>query len=191
MIKQFLSSAPFLFGIAVPIWVVIRIYVRRSRPVSWRREVWLAVFFTYMLMVAALTVMPERWATNREPRLNLVPFAGIREQMTGTGGPESTIFFLQNLIGNLGLLLPLGVILPVLWERRRSFLSVVLIAASVSIAIETIQFFLRFIGTSRMSDIDDVLLNTIGGAAGYFLFKAGKRFWSASYESKTVAIDQI
>jgi len=190
MIKQFLSSAPFLFGIAVPIWVIIRIYVRRSRPVSWRREVWLAVFFTYMLMVAALTVMPERWATNREPALNLVPFASLREQMTGTGSPESTMFFLQNLIGNLGLLLPLGVMLPALWERWRNFLDVVVIAASVSVAIETIQFFLRYIGTYRMSDIDDVLLNTLGGAAGYFLFMAGKRFWSASSGPKTAAISQ-
>ncbi|WP_234125059.1 VanZ family protein [Clostridium hydrogenum] len=42
---------------------------------------------------------------------------------------------------------------------------------SMSVSIETIQFFVRYIGEFRSSDIDDVILNTIGAFIGIVVFK--------------------
>jgi glycopeptide antibiotics resistance protein len=37
--------------------------------------------------------------------------------------------------------------------------------------IEITQFFSRLIGNYRQVDIDDVILNTIGAIAGYFIYR--------------------
>lgn len=41
----------------------------------------------------------------------------------------------------------------------------------MSLSIETIQFLVRYIGEFRSSDIDDVILNTIGTFIGIVVFK--------------------
>ena len=72
----------------------------------------------------------------------------------------------QQLGGNLVLLAPLGVLLPIVFARLRSLSGVVGTGALVSLIVETAQ------GTlvpGRAFDIDDVLLNVIGVAVAYLL----------------------
>jgi glycopeptide antibiotics resistance protein len=77
--------------------------------------------------------------------------------------------------GNLLLLAPLGVLLPVLSNRFRGPLRILLAVGLVSLCIETVQ------GTmiaGRAFDADDVILNTLGAVVAYFLL--GRRIgrWS-------------
>jgi VanZ family protein len=68
--------------------------------------------------------------------------------------------------GNLVLLMPLGVLLPVLSNRFRGPLRILLVVGLVSLAIETVQ------GTmiaGRAFDADDVILNTAGAVLAYLL----------------------
>jgi glycopeptide antibiotics resistance protein len=74
---------------------------------------------------------------------------------------------LRNTLGNIALFLPLGIMLPLLFNRFRSLKRVILLAAFLSLSIETIQFFSAFFGNFRSVDIDDVLLNTLGAWVGY------------------------
>jgi glycopeptide antibiotics resistance protein len=112
-----------------------------------------------VLLVAALIVvisMTMTGTTSTSGSLNLVPFAGIVESF-GSGGVVNGI---ENLIGNVAMFVPLGflsVFALGLTVRRAAGLS-----AALSVAIETVQFLLG----NRWSDIDDVLLNTVGGLAG-------------------------
>jgi glycopeptide antibiotics resistance protein len=72
--------------------------------------------------------------------------------------------------GNFLLLMPLGVLLPVLAMRFRGPLRILLAVGIVSLGIETVQ------GTmiaGRAFDADDVILNTIGAVVAYLL--AGRR----------------
>lgn len=72
--------------------------------------------------------------------------------------------------GNLALLAPLGVLVPIVFTRLRTPLRISLVAALVSAAVETAQ------GTlvpGRAFDIDDVILNVIGVLIAYLL--AGRR----------------
>jgi glycopeptide antibiotics resistance protein len=68
--------------------------------------------------------------------------------------------------GNLVLLMPLGVLLPVLSNRFRGPLRILLVVGLVSLCIETVQ------GTmlaGRAFDADDVILNTVGAVLAYLL----------------------
>jgi glycopeptide antibiotics resistance protein len=68
--------------------------------------------------------------------------------------------------GNIALLMPLGVLLPVLSNRFRGPLRIFVVVGLVSLCIETVQ------GTmiaGRAFDADDVILNTLGAVLAHLL----------------------
>ena len=69
------------------------------------------------------------------------------------------------LIMNIILFVPLGIALPVLWKSSQSLKRTVMAGFLFSLLIETSQLF-----NWRATDIDDLLMNTLGTAAGYGIF---------------------
>jgi VanZ family protein len=77
--------------------------------------------------------------------------------------------------GNVLLLMPLGVLLPVLSERFRGPMRVFFVVGFVSFCIETVQ------GTmvaGRAFDTDDIILNTIGAVLAYVLIGRKVARWA-------------
>ena len=70
-----------------------------------------------------------------------------------------------NLFGNVLIFLPFGVFLPMA-SRYRSFFSTLFAGFGLSLCVEVFQFVTR-VGSF---DVDDLLLNTIGGIIGHILF---------------------
>ena len=105
---------------------------------------------------------------------NAVPLATLHFQLDGGITP----FELRQLVGNLVLLLPLGIYGPILWPRLRSLPAILLVGAALSALIEVGQLAVATVYgfPVRVADVDDVLLNTIGVLAGYVLW----RVWSAT-----------
>ncbi|TDD79943.1 VanZ family protein [Actinomadura darangshiensis] len=68
--------------------------------------------------------------------------------------------------GNLALLAPLGVLLPLVWTTLRGPIRLALLTGLFSLAIETIQG--AFV-MGRAFDIDDVILNVAGVLLAYLL----------------------
>ncbi len=89
--------------------------------------------------------------------------------------PRIALFCLRNTLGNIALFLPLGILLPLLFPGFRSLGRVSVLAAFLSLSIETIQFFSAFIGNLRAVDIDDVLLNTLGAVVGFVVYRVARR----------------
>jgi glycopeptide antibiotics resistance protein len=105
---------------------------------------------------------------------NAVPLATLRFQLDG----GISGFELRQIVGNLLLLLPLGIYGPILTPRLRPLPAILLLGAGLSALIELGQL---AVATAygfpvRVSDVDDVLLNTIGVLVGYILWRA----WSAA-----------
>lgn len=67
---------------------------------------------------------------------------------------------------NMLLFVPFGFLLPLLWKRERLVEKTVSIGFLFSLFIELIQLF-----SFRATDIDDLLMNTLGTWGGYLLFK--------------------
>ncbi|GAY78046.1 VanZ family protein [Sporolactobacillus inulinus] len=75
-------------------------------------------------------------------------------------------YFIIDDLGNVLLFLPFGCMLTLKYPYFK-FLHLVFMGALFSSIIECIQLFLP----NRTTDINDVILNTIGTVAGYLLFR--------------------
>jgi glycopeptide antibiotics resistance protein len=140
------------------------------------RKLLFTAFTCYFFVIAALTIIPThltRLRSTQADHVNLIPlgysFNCIR--LAHRRHPDLMTFCLRNTLGNVALFLPLGILLPLTFDRFRSLKQVLAIAFCLSLSIETIQFFSRFIGSARAVDIDDVLLNTLGACLGFLLFR--------------------
>jgi len=131
-------------------------------------------FFVYVFAVLTLTgyfvlfkeISSHDWWGRMEQRVetkdrvNLQPFQLFRIYSTRH----------KQVLGNLIMLLPLGIYLPLLYRRLRSFggfFTVLLISLLVSLGIELLQLITSY----RSADIDDVILNTIGGCLGFIIYQ--------------------
>ncbi|MFH8804350.1 VanZ family protein [Streptomyces sp. NPDC017936] len=94
---------------------------------------------------------------------NLRPFAGIRADLT-LGGPEAV----RRIGAELGLLAPLGVLLPLAHGRLRvsplaSLVRTVTVGALLSLAVELLQTGVP----GQVADVDSILLSTVGVALAH------------------------
>jgi glycopeptide antibiotics resistance protein len=117
-----------------------------------------------MLVELLLVIRPSGGGALLEPRgylpqrVNLVPFETIRLYMRVAG----YVGYLNN-IGNVLAFLPLGCFYRCFARRRRTAVLCVLLTALVSLAFECLQLLLQ-VGSF---DVDDVILNALGGFLGY------------------------
>ncbi len=100
--------------------------------------------------------------------VNLIPFKTIMELVTRTA--QRTInpdIVFDNAIGNLLLFFPMGIYMPTVRRGTRKlgkFLKKIVVIVFV---VETLQLVFR-VGSF---DVDDILLNVVGAAAGYGIWK--------------------
>ncbi len=140
---------------------------RRGMATSVAREALLVLLAAYSLLVLSKTI--DLYALRLDTLTNdisLVPFRQIRTIL----GTNRLSYILLNLAGNTLLFAPQGLMLPLLWKGFRSPWRVILVCLLGSIFIETMQLFCM-----RTTDIDDVMMNALGGAIGYALWAIGRR----------------
>ena len=76
---------------------------------------------------------------------------------------KDPVYRAVNLLGNVAIFLPLGVLPLLLWPRWRKGRAV-LLGMGVSIFIELVQ---PLVGRTR--DVDDLILNTLGALLGWLI----------------------
>lgn len=97
---------------------------------------------------------------------NLVPLREIRRYLTYWETLGLRRVFL-NLGGNILGFLPFGALVPLLLRSARSAWKVGFLSLEISILIEVSQLLFQV----GCCDVDDVILNTLGGLLGYAVFK--------------------
>lgn len=70
------------------------------------------------------------------------------------------------LVMNVVMFVPFGVALPMLWKEKGNFLPTAAAGFTLSLLIEISQLFNR-----RATDIDDLIMNTLGTVIGYLFYK--------------------
>lgn len=137
---------------------------------------WVYVFLLYLFMVFEVTGIGSIWEIGlygdiiRLEEINLIPFSS-----------EGGLTYVLNVI----MFMPLGFLLPFLWKFHRRFSAVLLTGAGFSFFIEFGQLFNR-----RETDIDDLLMNTLGAVLGYILWKIFGRLFGRLVK-KTEAQDVV
>ena len=101
--------------------------------------------------------------------INIIPFSTIIGYIYGLLFEDvSTSIVIVNLVTNLLLFAPMGFLIPLLFKNRitniKQFIILIII---LSLFVEILQF----ITYSGSTDIDDIILNTIGAIIIYALMK--------------------
>ncbi|WP_310602292.1 VanZ family protein [Anaerosporobacter sp.] len=130
----------------------------KGKRVSWFERTIMAMFGIYLTVILAVTVSPVYGfhLTVDFSSANFTPFRVIRH---GLGNP-------LNLFGNVAMFIPFGILFPLLSRKMQRGAHAILAGAMLSVTIEGLQLFL-----GRETDIDDVILNTIGVVVGYVVAK--------------------
>lgn len=142
------------------------------------REGGLLLFVMFAAGLAALTLFPAYFWTaghwrdvldgsrplfppvDFKSQLQTLQMEPFQEILRAFKGPW--VMFL--MLANIGIFSPVGFFTALLWRKPRWWKSL-LAGFCSSFSIEFIQFFI-----GRSSDIDDVILNTAGALAGFWIF---------------------
>lgn len=111
----------------------------------------------YLSAVFSVTGIPSLTSLHLNPSFNLIPLIDIR---------NSPVDYIKNTLLNILLFIPFGFFLPLLWEEFRQLKSCIICGFCLSLGIEVLQIF-----TFRLTDIDDLITNTLGTLLGFFLSK--------------------
>lgn len=123
------------------------------------------LFLCSLLFIIYLTIFPNFYlgiGTTGGGGTNFVPFHTMKDLLHHHPFNE----FIMNNVGNIVLFVPFGLFLSLKFNKQKSLNKVILSGMLLSVTIECIQIFIP----NRWTDIDDVILNTIGTGVGYYLF---------------------
>ena len=164
----------FKTGVCIVIigWIIFRILAnRKTQSFSWNNEAVQLLFLINLLVIYRMTFHPfEKVNGQVQPllfdiatvwpfRMNLIPLVNLMDY-------DSKRDLLLNIIGNSTMFIPTGIMTPLIYKHIDSFKKVSLAGFLISLAIEIIQ--LPF--AVRATDVDDLILNTVGCMAGYGIY---------------------
>jgi glycopeptide antibiotics resistance protein len=101
-------------------------------------------------------------------RANLVPFTTILLFIKSRLAMRDIV---GNLLGNILGFIPFGILVPMLFRKMEAFRNVLIAALIISLIFEVIQL----VAVLGSFDVDDLLLNTIGAAIGYYIYSLDRR----------------
>lgn len=148
------------FFILPTVWLLMNRKKLSVRQNSVSHVVWVYIFLLYLyLVIKDVTETGTIWdfieIGRIQPVISLDLFSNSLE--------------IQKRL-NVFMFMPLGFLLPLIWQNFRKMGKVVLTGFCMSFMIEVLQCF-----DGRVSDVEDLLMNTLGAFFGYvlwFFFKA-------------------
>lgn len=125
------------------------------------------IFICYILLLIKMLLFSRVFSGERtiQRSFNLIPFHSIMEYISGSSANIKKFAF-DNLVGNIVIFIPLGTYLPLFKNDKRVRTNLLFIFI-VSLCVEIIQGIFN-LGTS---DIDDIVLNCLGGLIGILGYK--------------------
>ena len=179
---------PFLLTelLFAAVWLMLRLIVwSRMKTIDWKREALLLLMYVNLAVILRFVFFPMALRDGRiqpllfepdrilSPRVNLIPLVGLLPIRSSRG-------YLLNVVGNVTMFIPSGIVLPVVYQRLDRLWKVTAAGAGISLAIELVQ--LPF--AVRTTDVDDLLLNTLGVMLGYGIYVGVRRLCGKRGEPK-------
>ena len=174
-------------GFAIPTFIIIItmiVQIKKSKDIQEKskiRNFWLkALFIIYCLLLITVLFLNNEYRMGGFQNIstfskehfetsNIIPFATIIGYISGMISNDiNTGIVIINLVTNLLLFAPMGFFIPMLFQDKikntKQFLIIIII---LTFLVEIIQF-ITYRGST---DIDDIILNTIGASIIYMLMK--------------------
>lgn len=153
---EILSQTWPMILICLIIIVTLRLcyLVKNKEKLVLYRELLSLAFIVYVLcMFYVVTFEDVSWGSS-----NFIPFREMFRYEIGSR------FFIKNIIGNIIMFMPYGFMVGYYLKLKTPDFAVIL-TLIVSVCIETIQLVI-----GRVFDIDDIILNLIGGIIGAYIY---------------------
>lgn len=160
------------------IWFIARVICWvKTKGVDWKRELQLLLVYICIVVVVRFTFCPFGKVDGKiQPlhfdaekifplRVNFKPFIYMFDYPTMGEA-------LLNLIGNTAMFIPLGIVWPAVFKKLNTHWKVITAGFGMSLTIEVLQ--LPFF--DRATDIDDLILNTLGFLMGYGIYLLVNKF---------------
>ena len=150
LIKMILYLVEKLIGAGVTLPGVLLFLYYTDRNRFKRKWFWAVLFVVYMNAMFCVVGIPSAQFVRWDPEINWIPFRD---------------FSSANIVGmslNILMFIPFGAFLPIYFGRFWKMSTTVLAGAFMSFTIEVLQLF-----TFRLTDIDDLIMNTLGTLLGY------------------------
>ena len=154
-----------LFFISI-IWIITRLAIAiKSKTFSIKRECQLLlvyicivvisrfVYFGFHLEDGKIPTLKIGFGDNIHEMISIIPFYFLVDRYDG---------YMMNIIGNIMMFIPVGVVWPICFSKLNTIRKNILAGAGFSLFVEVTQLFCL----GRHTDVDDLILNTIGVAIG-------------------------
>ena len=171
-----ISYGAMILAVSI-IWCVIRVIVALcNKRVDVVRELQLLLVYVCIVVIIRFTFCPFGTVDGRiQPllfdaerilpfRINLIPFVYLFDY-------ETVREIMLNLLGNSLMFVPVGIVYPIVYKKLNTHVKVIAAGIGFSLAIELLQ--LLFF--DRVSDVDDLILNSLGYVLGYLIYLLVKR----------------
>ena len=175
-------------GFVIPIFIIVItmiIEIKKSKNKKEKdkiRKFWLkTLFIIYCLLLITILYLNNEYRMGRFQNINtflkehfetsnIIPFGTIVEYIRGViSNNINTSIVIINFATNLLLFAPMGFFVPILFQSRiRNTKQFVIMIIILTLIVEILQF-ITYRGST---DIDDIILNTIGAVILYVLMKA-------------------
>ena len=159
------------------LWILVRaaICIRRKQ-FCLKRELQLILVYICIVVVVRFTFFPFGKADGQiqplvfdpvnifPPKINLVPILYLLDYPTLKE-------ILVNVIGNTTMFIPLGIVWPAVFRQLDTHKKVIAAGVGTSLLIEILQlpFYVRY------TDVDDLILNSLGYLMGYGIYLLVKK----------------
>jgi len=157
--KVFLDVIPDMWPMLIIILVIlcslrITYLVTKHKRFQLHKELISLIFIVYILCLFHVVTFQD----NNYGLSNFIPFKEIFRYSIGSDK------FMKNVIGNIMLFVPYGFLASYFLDNKKLGVMTVLTLIT-TLTIETVQYYI-----GRVFDIDDVILNLIGGIGGFLIF---------------------
>lgn len=125
------------------------------------------LFFRRLLLNGHALPAEQDYFRALADRFEPVPFRTVTEFIGRVEKISVSDLAFRNLVGNVVLFIPLGIFLPLIFPKQRRLPVLLITVAGIISIVELTQMF-TLLGTC---DIDDLILNTAGAAAGFGIYK--------------------
>ena len=137
------------------------IIIKRNKKINVKREILLYLFFLFLLGLYTVAITGDFSIENvRMDEINIIPFKIVKDIYIS----HNLNYFLISFLGNIFIFIPVGLLISLIWNIKDK--NVILIGFLISLSIELTQLFLK-----RTTDIDDLILNTLGVIIGLLISK--------------------
>ena len=166
-IMECLKWKAFIALISPEVVVILKFYNNNIKKI---KVISAVLSVVYLLLLAYLTLVSKYYGRELEhSSINIIPLRTIIEFLT-SGYNLKTIT--TNLLGNIAAFMPMGFLLPIVFNKLNRLRKVIYISFIASLMIEIMQYILS-VGAS---DIDDVILNVLGAVLGYWIMRCVRLF---------------